>query len=201
MKHDVLIIGGGPAGVITALTAKSVYPGKSVCLVKEIGDGVIPCAIPYMMNTIAEPGQNAMGNMPLQNAGIEVVVGKADRLDTEARNVTLADGIVHSYERLVLATGTDPVTPPIPGIDKDGVYTIRKSLSDMASLRHKLSECHNLVIIGGGFIGAEFADELATMKDVSVHVIEWMPNLLPGAFDVEFSDDIRLILEKKGITA
>ena len=50
MESNVIIIGGGPAGVITALTAKSVNPEKSVCVIKEIGDGVIPCAIPYMMN-------------------------------------------------------------------------------------------------------------------------------------------------------
>ena len=49
MKADVIIVGGGPAGIITALTAKSVYPEKSVCVIKDIGDGVIPCAIPYML--------------------------------------------------------------------------------------------------------------------------------------------------------
>ena len=46
MGINVIVVGGGPAGVITALTAKSVYPEKSVCVIKEIGDGVIPCAIP-----------------------------------------------------------------------------------------------------------------------------------------------------------
>ena len=51
MNVNVIVIGGGPAGIITALTAKSVYPEKSVCVIKEIGDGVIPCAIPYMMHT------------------------------------------------------------------------------------------------------------------------------------------------------
>ena len=64
MQINVIIVGGGPAGVITALTAKSVYPEKSVCLIKEIGDGVIPCAIPYMMHTLADTKHNAMGNMP-----------------------------------------------------------------------------------------------------------------------------------------
>jgi flavin-dependent dehydrogenase len=52
---NVIVIGGGPAGIITALTAKSVYPEKSVCLFKDIGDGVIPCAIPYMMHTLKDP--------------------------------------------------------------------------------------------------------------------------------------------------
>ena len=45
---NVIVIGGGPAGIITALTAKSVYPEKSVCVIKDIGDGVIPCAIPLI---------------------------------------------------------------------------------------------------------------------------------------------------------
>jgi len=72
---NVILIGGGPAGIITALTAKGVYPEKSVCLIKDIGDGVIPCAIPYMMNTLSDPKQNAMGNMPLEKAGIDIIVG------------------------------------------------------------------------------------------------------------------------------
>jgi len=46
MDANVIIVGGGPAGIITALIAKSVYPEKKRCVVKEIGDGVIPCAIP-----------------------------------------------------------------------------------------------------------------------------------------------------------
>jgi NADPH-dependent 2,4-dienoyl-CoA reductase/sulfur reductase-like enzyme len=199
MKRDVCIIGGGPAGVITALTAKSVYPDKKVCIIKEIGDGVIPCAIPYMMETIADPKQNAMGNMPLDKAGIDIVVGKVVGLDTTTQQVMMEDGDTHSYERLVLATGTEPVTPPIPGIDKEGVYTVRKSMSDMTALRAKLSECRDVVIIGGGFIGAEFADELASMDNIKVRLIEWMPHLLPGAFDEEFSDAVRAGLEASGV--
>ncbi len=96
MESNVIIIGGGPAGVITALTAKSVNPGKSVCVIKEIGDGVIPCSIPYPMHTLADPKQNAMGDLPLKNAGIQVIVGRAVSLDTMAHTVTLESGDSHS---------------------------------------------------------------------------------------------------------
>jgi NADPH-dependent 2,4-dienoyl-CoA reductase/sulfur reductase-like enzyme len=196
---SVIVIGGGPAGIITALTAKSVYPEKSVCVIKEIGDGVIPCAIPYMMHTLSDPKQNAMGNMPLEKAGIDVIVGKVVSFNPKARSVTLESGQVLNYERLVLATGTEPVLPPIPGVEKEGVFTIRKSMSAMAELREKVHAANSVAIIGGGFIGAEFADELSHESKTGVHLIEIMPKVLVTAFDDEFCDEVAMVLGSKGI--
>jgi NADH oxidase (H2O2-forming) len=198
MKANVIIIGGGPAGIITALTAKSVYPEKSVCVIKDIGDGVIPCAIPYMMRTLSDPKQNAMGNMPLEKAGVDVKVGKVVALDARDHAVTLESGERMSYERLVLATGTDMVIPPIPGADKQGVMSIRKSMSAMIALREKALRAKKVVIIGGGFIGAEFADELSKGSDGHIHLIEILPKLLYTAFDDEFCDEIEKVLAASG---
>ena len=186
MNCNVVIVGGGPAGIITALTAKSVYPEKSVCIVKDVGDGVIPCAIPYMIHTMENPSQNILGNKPLEDAGIEIIVDEAQSLDTDSNTLTLGSGQAITYERLVLATGSSPVAPPIPGITLPGVFTITKSLSAINDLRNQARKAKNAVILGGGFIGAEFADELARNPDTEVHIVEMMPRLLSQAFDDEF---------------
>jgi NADH oxidase (H2O2-forming) len=198
MEKNIIIIGGGPAGIITALTAKSVYPEKSVCIIKEIGDGVIPCAIPYMMHTLSDPKQNTMGNIPLEKAGVDIIVGKVISINSKDRFVTLENGKLLNYERLVLATGTEPVLPPIPGIDKEGVFTIRKSMAAATALRKKIHKAKKIAIIGGGFIGAEFADELCHCADAEIHIIEIMPKLLLTAFDGEFCDQIHEVLTKVG---
>jgi NAD(P)H-nitrite reductase large subunit len=152
-----------------------------------------------MMHTLKDPNQNAMGNTPLDKAGVDVIVGKVNSFNPQDHSVVLESGQALYYERLVLATGTEPVRPAIPGVDKEGVFTIRKSLSAMTELREQLHEAKNVVIIGGGFIGAEFADELSQLYRTDIHVIEIMPKMLAAAFDDEFCDDVSKLLGSQGI--
>ena len=199
MKRDILVIGGGPAGMITALTAKSVYPDRSVCLVKEIGDGVIPCAIPYMVHTMADPQQNIMEYGPVEKAEIETLVDKAVGLRVEEKKIVLGKGQEIAYDRLVLATGMLPARPQVQGIDCPGVFAIEKSLAAMRRLRERCREAQRIVILGGGFIGAEFADEIARGGKAQVHIVEMMPKLLYFAFDDEFCDMIQHELADAGV--
>ena len=101
----------------------------------------------------------------------------------------------------MLATGSKPASLPLPGADLEGVYIVHKSLAPLTDLVEKARAASNVVIVGGGFIGAEFADELAQKTGVNIHLVEVMPKLLQAAFDDDFCDDIRTILESEGIQA
>ncbi len=199
MKADVVVIGGGPAGIITALTTKRVYPDVSVILVKEVGDGVIPCAIPYMMQTLSNPEQNRLGDDPLLSAGVTIIVDRVNAVDSSSSTISLDAHESITYRRLVLATGSEPISPPIPGVDLEGVFLIKKSLSAMRELRDMAQSAKEIVIVGGGFIGAEFADELSRIPNTTVHLVEIMPKIMSTAFDEEFCEEIEQQIRKTGV--
>ncbi|MBN2567307.1 FAD-dependent oxidoreductase [Candidatus Woesearchaeota archaeon] len=200
MDQDVIIIGGGPAGLITGLAARRRRPEAKILVIKNIPDGVIPCGIPYMFTCLDDPAKNALGNEPLQKNGIGLLEAEAIAIDREKRTVTIADGTTHSYAKLVIATGSDPIVPPLPGRDKKGIYPIRKQLSYLTGLKEDLIRAKDVVVIGGGFIGIEFADELSCLEDARITIVEALPRVLARQFDDPFSDKAKAALESRGVT-
>ena len=75
---DVLVIGAGPAGIISAVTARKYYPEKKIVVMKSVAKGVIPCGIPYMFKSLKDPDENKLGNAALKKNDIDVVVETAD---------------------------------------------------------------------------------------------------------------------------
>jgi len=197
MKYDLIIIGGGPAGIITGVNTRKYYPDKSILVVKDIENGVIPCAIPYMIYTLNKCEDNILGNASLEKNNIELRIGNIDKINKEEKNIELNKEKIE-YDKLVLAMGSSPLIPPVEGKDKKGVYTVVKDLDYLKELKEKVKNSTNIVLIGGGFIGVEFADEITKLKDKNITIIEMLPRIL-STFDKEFSEMVHKKLEEKGV--
>jgi NADPH-dependent 2,4-dienoyl-CoA reductase/sulfur reductase-like enzyme len=196
---DILIVGGGPAGIVCALTARWNYPEKKILLMRDVEKGVIPCGIPYMIMSLEKPEQNSMSYLSLEKQHIELAVDRAVKIDRQNKIVHAESGNDYRYEKLVLALGSNPILPPIPGINKKGVYPVRKDLNYLADMVEDVKGCKKVLVLGGGFIGVEFADELAKVKGLEVTLVEMLPHLLANSFDPEFSELVEAKLQSQGV--
>jgi NADH oxidase (H2O2-forming) len=198
-KTDILIIGAGPAGVVCAVTARKYYPDKRITVMKDIADGVIPCGIPYMFASLNDPDENKLGMASLEKNNVEIVLDTALNIDRKEKLVGSANKDRYHYEKLVLAVGSTPLILPIKGIDKQGVYPVNKELGYLKSVIEEIKRCKNVLVVGGGFIGVEFADELSKLNGINVVLVEMMPRLLANSFDPEFSQMAESRLKEKGV--
>jgi NADH oxidase (H2O2-forming) len=197
---DVLVIGGSAAGMVAALTGKSVWPEKSFTLIKKQKEMMVPCGIPYIFGTLESSEQNIMpvDNMMAKN-GITSVVDTVTSIDKEAKSVTTESGEVYKYDKLVIGIGSTPVKPKwLKGAEKDNVFVIPKDKVYLDEMAVKLSSCKKIVVVGAGFIGVEFSDEL-NKRGHEVTLVEKLPEILSLAFDVELSSRIEELLTGRGV--
>ena len=199
-KTNILILGGGPAGLVTASTARAYYPDKSITLVRNVPQAVVPCGIPYIFNRLGSVDKNLIPDAGLKAKNVELQLDSATHLDPEAHTVTFTSGKVTTYEKLVLAIGSTPMLVPIPGSDQKGVYLVKKDPDYLRELYTAVQAAERIVVIGGGFIGVEFAEEIAHMPGKQVSVVELMPNCLSQAFDEELCALGEAELESLGVT-
>ncbi|MCD6382172.1 MAG: FAD-dependent oxidoreductase [Candidatus Hydrothermae bacterium] len=199
MKTDVLIIGGGPAGIVTALSAENTYRGLKITVVRKEKQVLVPCGIPYIFGTLPSPESDLIPDKVLTSKGIEIVVDEVTEVDTSSKKVTLKGGEYIEYDKLVFATGSLPKIPPFAREDFENLFFIRKNIDYLTRLKNKIEASEEIVIIGGGFIGVEMSDEIAK-RGKKVTLIEAMDHLLLQAFDDEFCVMAEDELRKRGVT-
>ncbi len=197
-KADVVVL-GGLSGITAGISCRRHHPDKKVIIIRKEGTILIPCGIPYIYGTVGGPENNVIPDGLLEKNGIELIKGEAVDVDRENKVVTMKDGEKIEYDKLVFATGSYPIVPPIPGIDKKNVFSVKKEFDYLKHVYEQMKGVKDLVIIGGGFIGMEFADECRKGRDINVTVVEALPHCLEMAMDTEFSIEAEDKLKETGV--
>ena len=176
----VVILGAGIAGVSAAEAVREASPLSSIKVVA--GESRLPY---YRLNlTRYLAGEIAGDALPIhpeswyieKRIGL-VLGGEATGISTPDQTVTLADGSDIAFDRLILALGSHPFVPPIPGAQQEGVATLRTA-ADAEKILRRTEETRSCVCIGGGILGLEIAGALAK-RGVDVTVLESHSWLMP----------------------
>ncbi len=195
-QYDFAIVGGSAAGIQAAIVAQRQHQAESILVVREEDKVLIPCGIPYIYGTLGAVGRNVIPDALLGNA--DLLIDTVVSIDREAHTINTFGGETIGYKKLLLATGSVPVEPPISGLDLENVFFIRKERQYLHSLREAMAEAHRLVINGGGFIGIEFADE-CTKRGLDVTIMELLPHCLQLVCPEELCIRIENKLQERGV--
>lgn len=198
MRH--VIIGNGPAGVIAAETLRAACPADDITL---LGDEPEPpysrMAIPYLLiGDIGEAGTYLRKGTD-HFAGLRIALRQsaARSVNTQARSIILNGGDALPYDRLLLATGSSPADPPIPGIHSPGVMTCW-TLADARKIAASVHHGARVLQLGAGFIGCIIMESIAA-RDATLTVVEMGDRVVPRMMPPAAAALIKRWCESKGV--
>ncbi len=195
-KADVVIIGSSAAGMEAARTVQKLCDIDKVIVVRKEQRALVPCGIPYIFGTLGSIEKNVLPDALLGDA--ELVIDEVTSIDRGEKVVITARGEKIGYRKLILATGSRPVVPPIPGAELENVFTVRKEWDYLQRLQDALAQAKDVVIVGGGFIGVELADE-CRKRGLNVTIVELLKHCLYLNCDEEFCERIENKLREAGV--
>lgn len=205
----ILIIGGVAAGTKAAAKLKRENRDLDITIIAKDGDiSYAGCGLPYYIGGFIKDRSSLIVNTPQKYAamtGVNVLTNvEAIAVDNNnhtviAKNLITNEEASYAYDKLIIATGASPITPPIEGIKKQGVFSLRLP-NDAVNIRDYVTnnQVKKAVIVGGGFIGLEVAENLLAQK-VDVTVIDFAPQIMPNVIDPEIASYVQKHLQKHGI--
>ena len=198
MQH--VIIGAGPAGVIAAETLRKTDPS---CSIKLIGDETEPpysrMALPYyLIDDIDEAGTYLRkSDTHYADQDIEVIRDRAASVNPDAHTLQLESGATVNFDKLLIATGSHPIRPPIPGLDSPGVHSCW-TLEDGRNIARNASKGSDVILMGAGFIGCIILEALAE-RGVNLTVIEMEDRMVPRMMNQTAGNLIKQWCLDKGV--
>lgn len=197
----IVIVGGGAAGFAAAQRLRNLgYAGGLVML---SDDADLPVDRPNLSKDFLA-GSAPQDWMPLRGAAfyekqnIDLrLATKAAAIDVAAGEVRLADGTALAYDRLLLATGAEPVRLPLPGADLPHVHTLR-SFADCRAIIAQAETARRAVVMGASFIGLEVAAALR-QRGLEVHVVAPDKRPMERVLGPQIGDFVRALHERHGV--
>jgi NADPH-dependent 2,4-dienoyl-CoA reductase/sulfur reductase-like enzyme len=199
MTHHV-ILGAGPAGVIAAETLRKHAPADTITLVGDEPDAPYSrMAIPYLLiGNIQEQGTYLRKSAThFDDLRISQVKSKVTRVDAAGKTVHLDNGQSMAFDKLLIATGSHPVRPPIAGMDLPGVHPCW-TLEDARAIQALAKPGARVLQMGAGFIGCIIMEALAA-RGVKLSVVEMGDRMVPRMMGPVAGGMIRDWCEAKGV--
>jgi NADPH-dependent 2,4-dienoyl-CoA reductase/sulfur reductase-like enzyme/nitrite reductase/ring-hydroxylating ferredoxin subunit len=197
----IVIVGGGAAGLAAAdMLRRQDFRGSIVML---SSDAAPPVDRPnlskdYLAGSAPEDWLPLRPDSFYAEAGIDLrLKSNATSIDTKARDVIIADGGAIPYDRLLLATGAEPVRLPIPGAGLPHVHVLR-TLADSRAIIASIKGARRAIVIGASFIGLEAAAALRA-RDIEVHVVAPEQRPMERVLGPEMGDFVRALHEEHGV--
>lgn len=198
--QSIVIIGGGAAGFACAEMLRRRGYGGSLTMLSD--DAAAPYDRPNLSKDYLA-GSAPDDWMPLRSEsfyaerGIDLQLRTAvDAIDVSGRRVMTADGQTFTFDRLLIATGAEPIRPPIEGADQPHVFALR-SFADSRNIIERAKEARTAVVLGSGFIGLETAAALRE-RGLDVHIVSLDARPLGSVLGAELGDFIRALHEGHG---
>jgi NADPH-dependent 2,4-dienoyl-CoA reductase/sulfur reductase-like enzyme/rhodanese-related sulfurtransferase len=208
MKH-IVIIGGVACGPKAAARARRCDPESRITIIEE-GNLIsyASCGIPYYVSGLVQKRNSLLVRSAKDFksiADIDVMIDtRVESIDRANHRLNLLNRVTNApsdleYDKLVLATGANPVRPPLEGLNLAGIFSV-KDVNDADQILAFMNALpvKKAVVVGGGLIGMEMLEVLST-RGIAVTVVEALSHILPGALDEEIAAPVETYLRKKGI--
>jgi NADPH-dependent 2,4-dienoyl-CoA reductase/sulfur reductase-like enzyme len=206
-KKRLVVVGGVAAGMSAAARARRIDPDLEIVVFEKTGYiSYGSCGLPYFIGGLIEDPNALVARTPAQFAKQNIEARthhEVQAIHTADKTVAVRDldegrEFAVEYDRLVIATGGSAILPPIPGVELEGVFVLR-NVEDGVSVKNFIAEekPRRAVIIGGGYIGVEVAENLVE-RGLETTMLNRPPQVLDN-FDADIAQFMQDELERHGV--